>query len=186
MLLNFSGKTIIPLIFGFFLINIIHTPPAIAGRAILNQTPQTIQKYFGKPLSKSVKNNGINHTYSNSKIRRLFPDFADSKFSIIFVNNKAKYIILNMSSNKNADDFTYDSEQASKFYEYIFGYKPPIWKQLSAKFTGNETIYDYVYCLGDGVATSFTLGGYKQFLLGDAILYYDNHCEPPYKLNKNL
>ena len=175
-------KNIITLSLGIFLINI-NTPSAIAGRAIFNQTPQTLQKYFGKPLSKVIKNDSITYTYSNQQLHRLFPEFGDSQFSIMFIQNQAKYIILNMSTNKNADDFTYDGKQASKFYEYIFGYKPPIWQEIAHKFTGNETIYQYTYCLGDGVATNFILGGYKQFLLGEVILYYDNRCEPPYKSN---
>jgi hypothetical protein len=33
------------------------TPSVLAGRYVLNQTPQTIQKYFGKPLKVEATNN---------------------------------------------------------------------------------------------------------------------------------
>ncbi|WP_335097048.1 hypothetical protein [Nostoc sp.] len=33
----------------------------------------------------------------------------------------------------------------------------------TAIFGGNETIYFYQYCLGDGVTISFNRYGYKQF-----------------------
>lgn len=149
---------------------------AWAGQPVLNQTPQTIERTFGRYQTRLTTSDGVTYTYSATQLRQLFPQFPKTEWSITFVNNRAKYINLNVAANPNADDFTYDQPEAAKFFQYVFGYQPPTWQELSTKFTGNTTIYDYEYCLGDGIATSFTRMGYKQF--ADFIqLYYDPQCE---------
>jgi len=149
---------------------------AWAGQLVLNQTPQTIERTFGRYQTRLTTSDGVTYTYSPTQLRRLFPKFSKTGWSITFVNNRAKYISLNVAANPNADDFTYDQPEAAKFFQYVFGYQPPIWQELSVKFTGNETIHDYKYCLGDGVGTSFTRMGANQF--ADFIrLYYDPQCE---------
>ncbi len=149
---------------------------AWAGQPVLNQTPQTIERTFGRYQTRLTTSDGVTYTYSATQLRQLFPQFPKTEWSITFVNNRAKYINLNVAANPNADDFTYDQPEAAKFFQYVFGYQPPTWQELSTKFTGNTTIHDYEYCLGDGIATSFTRMGYKQF--ADFIqLYYDPRCE---------
>ncbi len=169
----------------FFLLNIF-LPPALAGRYVLNQTPQTIERHFGRYNTKKTNGEQVTYTYAPKSFRRLFPQFPKSNFSITFVNNQAKYINLNFNGDffKYPGSYNYDKPEATKFYNYIFGYQPPIWKELSAQFGGNETVYFYEYCLGDGVATSFERYGYKQFT-DSATLSYNNRCEPPYSLNQN-
>lgn len=153
--------------------------PVRAGQPVLNQTPQTIERTFGPYQTRLTTPDGVTYTYSATQLRQLFPQFPQTEWSITFVNNRAKSINLNVAANPNADDFTYDQAEAAKFFQFVFGYQPPTWQELSVKFTGNETIHDYQYCLGDGVGTSFTRMGYKQF--ADFIqLYYDSRCEPPY------
>jgi len=166
---------------GLLLLNSFLAPSAEAGRPVLNQTPQTIHRYFGGYKTRLTTNSGVTYTYAPVKFRQLFPKFRKSNFSITFVNNRAKNISLNFNASFGDPDvdYNYDGAEAEKFYNYIFGYKPPIWKQISRRF-GGETIYDYEYCLGDGVGNSFGRYGYKQFT-ELANFYYDSRCEPPYK-----
>lgn len=149
--------------------------PALAGRYVLNQTPAIIQRYFGNPLTKQVdpKNKQVVYSYSTKKIRKLLPKFPKTgTFTITFVNNRAQYINL----DQNGSGFDYGPVEAAKFFTYIFGYKPPIWKpiQLPNGGGGHEGFTEYKACLGDGVATD-----YADFLGGSLYsrLYYDPICE---------
>lgn len=160
--------------------------PVMAGRYVLNQTPQTMERYFGRHITKRTNGNDVIYIYNPKSFRRIFPQFPKSNFSITFVKKQAKYITLNFNADfsEYSGDQNYSQAEAAKFYNYIFGYQPPIWQELSAKFGGNETVYFYEYCLGDGVATSFDRYGYKQFT-DSATLSYDTRCEPPYKRDSN-
>lgn len=143
------------------------TPQALAGRYVLNQTPSTIQGYFGQPV-----NEVINY-YSTKDLQRIFPDFPkQGTFKIIFANNKAQRIELDTTQVDGQGNFSYDH---AKFFEYIFGYKPPIKKVI--KESGGEGFKAYEICLGDGVATSYTIAPGGLFIT----LYYKTACEPPYK-----
>ncbi|BAY92883.1 MULTISPECIES: hypothetical protein [unclassified Tolypothrix] len=179
--LGLTGLTV-----GLILVNSAIAPPALAGRYVLNQTPQTIERYFGRYITKKTNGEQVTYTYAPKSFRQLFKQFPKSDFSITFVKSQAKYITLNFNGDffQYPGSYNYDKAEATKFYNYIFGYQPPIWKELSAKFSGNETIYFYEYCLGDGVATNFERYGYKQFT-DSATLSYNNRCEPPYNLNEN-
>lgn len=166
----------------FILLIGVVAPTAEAGRYVLNQSPQTIKSYFGAPAKQILTAEGITYVYSPAGFRRLFPEYSKSVFNVNFVNNRVKNIILETDFSKKSPDFLNDIKvNFSKFYNYIFGYEPSVWKQLSSKFSGNETIYVYEYCLGDGVATQFSMGGANQNVLGGAqTFYYDTRCEPPY------
>jgi hypothetical protein len=64
----------------------------------------------------------------------------------------------------------------AKLYEAIFGYRPPIYKPLYLNY---GSFYSYINCLGDGVASSYSV------LLGERLdggisLTYNPACEPPY------
>jgi hypothetical protein len=175
-------KRIIGWSLAFILLIGVLAPTAEAGRYVLNQTPQTIKSYFGAPAKQILTAKGITYVYSPAGFRRLFPEYSKSVFNVNFVKNRVQNIILETDFSKKSPDFMNDIKvNFYKFYNYIFGYKPSVWKQLSSKFSGNETIYDYEYCLGDGVATQFSMGGADQNVLGGAAtFYYDTRCEPPY------
>lgn len=166
----------------FVLLIGILAPTAEAGRYVLNQTPQTIKSYFGAPAKQILTAQGITYVYSPAGFRRLFPEYPKSVFKLNFVKNRVQNIILETDFSQKSNNFMDDIKvNFSRFYNYIFGYQPSVWKQISSKFSGNETIYDYQYCLGDGVATQFSMGGANQNVLGgSATFYYDTHCEPPY------
>jgi len=158
---------------GLLLLMSVKVPPALAGRYVLNQTPETINRYFGQPL------NQITYTlnYPTTDLRRLFPGLSkESKFSITFVNNKVNYIELELNPNMTGSvRFNYEP---AKFFEYIFGYKPSIMKETNHPNYDQQGAYYHELCLGDGAATSYTTT-----VPGDLFikLYYNKACEPPYK-----
>jgi len=166
------------------MISIAERSPA-AGRYVLNQSPQTIERYFGPYWTRLTRTeNGITrvtYTYSPAGLLRVFPNTRIDRFAIAFIDNRAQSINLNINSSAYPDSFEYGQSEASRFYEYIFGYRPPIWKLLASRFSGNETIYSYDFCLGDGVSTGFVIGGAAQVLMGDVDLRYNSRCEPPYQ-----
>jgi hypothetical protein len=148
----------------------IAVPPALAGRYVLNQTPETINHYFGQPL------NEVTYTlkYPTTDLRRLFPDFPkNGEFQITFVNNRVQQIELKPNISGGEGTFSYNP---AKFFEYIFGYKPPILRVINRN-TG-EGFATYEVCLGDGVATSYTTSAPGDLFIS---LYYKTACEPPYK-----
>lgn len=158
----------------------------MAGRYVLNQPRQTLERYFGGYWTRLTHHDAdqvtrVTYTYSPRGIRRIFPQVRQAAFAITYVGDRAQTVHMSAIAGDDEQGFTYGQREAARFFQYVFGYQPPIWNLVSDRFTGNETIHDYVYCLGDGVATGFTLGGAQQFLLGEATLYYDLRCEPPYR-----
>lgn len=177
MQLRFLVKTLALIMLVFLLGNTLVIPSALAGRSVLNQNSDVIIQNFGEPLERIFAKDVDVYAYDTPELHRLFPQFPNSKFFITFIARKANSITVDFKGDFDSyPEDNYDKDTAFKFFNYIFGYEPPVWKELSSKFTGNETIYDYVYCLGDGVATSFTRYGYKQ-VTDYAILYYDKRCE---------
>ena len=174
-------STISGLSFCLLLLNGIFAPSAQAGRPVFNQTPQTINRYFGGYKTRLITPNEVIYTYAPTQLKRLFPKFPKSNFTITFVKNKAKNITLNFNGGDNSyrGGNNYNQATAAKFYNYIFGYQPPVWKELSWHVL-TEGLRDYEYCLGDGVSTYFWVGGADQATF-DASLHYDSRCEPPYK-----
>lgn len=171
MLKNYLLK-LIALCLGVLLLMSVKIPPAWAGRYVINQTPETINRYFGQPL------NQITYTlnYSTTDLRRLFPNLSkDATFKITFVNNKVNYIELEHSTNTGLVAFNYEP---AKFFEYLFGYKPSIIKETNHPNNDQQGAYYHELCLGDGAATS-----YVTTIHGDLFvkLYYSKACEPPYK-----
>jgi hypothetical protein len=70
---------------GLLLLMSVKVPPALAGRYVLNQTPETINRYFGQPL------NQVTYTlnYPTTDLRRLFPSLSkESKFRSLLLTTK--------------------------------------------------------------------------------------------------
>jgi hypothetical protein len=144
-------------------------PPAFAGRYVINQTPETINSYFGPPL------NEVKYTlnYPTTELRTVIPKLPEkAEIKITFVNNKVQLVELEPNVVNPEASFTYEPE---KFFKYLFGYQPPI-KKLINQSTG-EGFANYEICLGDGVATSYTTSAPGDFYIN---LYYKTACEPPY------
>lgn len=169
-------KKFILLSLGILLLSGLFPTPALAGRYVLNQTPATIQRYFGRPLAIEPlpdKPNTKQYIYSAAGARRIFPTFPkQGRFGMTFVNNQVQTIWL----IPNTPSDGYFDYSAQKFFNYIFGYEPPTWKNLQYP-GGHEGFADYRGCLGDGVVATHT-----DYLLGSdhITLAYDSICEPPY------
>lgn len=151
--------------------------PAMAGRYVLDQTPQTIERYFGRYWTRLTTTNAsgdrvVTYTYSPRPLQRLFTGAENSTFKVIFVNNRAQQITL---ENMWTHDF--DIPDAARFFEYVFAYSPP---QSEYQDLGTETLvhghWENTACLGDGVLTRYdnTGGGVTFFVT----LSYDQRCEP--------
>ena len=82
---------------------------------------------------------------------------------VIYVNNRAQRIEL-----KPNGEFSYNP---AKFFDYLFGYQPPIGQSSFDVGKG-------LLCLGDGIATQYTTTAPGDDLLIE--VYYNSACEPPY------
>ncbi|MGL4378512.1 MAG: hypothetical protein ACRCT1_18880 [Microcoleaceae cyanobacterium] len=178
--MNLLRKTI-GLSLGLLLVSGSLPENAIAGRYVLNQTPEQIEKYWGSPLSKIPKETEkgtqeIIYSYQTKPLRRIFPTLPkNAEFQVTFVNNQA--IRISLLTNSNGDQpFTFSSLEAAQLFNYIFGYEPPTWKTLPHIY-GHEGFGETKACLGDGVGIFF-----YSFMWGEdqISLYYDPLCEPPY------
>ena len=152
------------------LLFIIRISPAWAGRYVINQTPETINSYFGKPLNQVQ----YNLNYPTTELRKVLTKFPQQgEFIITFVNNKVQLIQLVPNVATDDEPFTYEPD---KFFKYLFGYQPPIAKVINR--SSGEGFESYEICLGDGVATSYTTSAPGDLFIE---LYYKTACEPPYK-----
>ncbi|NJM58824.1 MAG: hypothetical protein HC857_17430 [Synechococcales cyanobacterium RU_4_20] len=72
-----------------------------------------------------------------------------------------------------------EKQVESRFFQYVFGYRPPIYKPLS--YTGGNFGEIFSNCLGDGVVSS-----YKIYAIApkptpiDFSLRYESVCSRPY------
>ncbi|MGE5656978.1 MAG: S-layer homology domain-containing protein [Actinomycetota bacterium] len=135
----------------------------IAPRPIFDRTPEIIESYFGFPISGS--------SYASTAIKRFCCGnyTGNINFSISFGNGKANVISFEPDWDaNNPSDVNID-----KLFEYLFGYKHPIWKDISRPLQGHEGFWDAEYCLGDGVAVSWTesIAGQTNIKL-----YYNSSC----------
>ncbi len=173
-----TSSPIIALCFGFQILSGLMAPEAQAGRYVLNQSPEAIQRSFGTPLAIEVfpaTPNIKSYTYSAAGIRRIFPDFPrQGSFGMTYVNNRVTQIWLVPNSTVAG---VFNSFDPRKFFDYIFAYEPPIWQELPYS-GGHEGFVAYKACLGDGVGISFT-----QYQLGfdNISMVYNPVCEPPYQ-----
>ena len=154
----------------------IFAPQAQAGRYILNQTPQKIQRYFGRPIAREQNAASTTYTYSAKPLRRVIPKLPKQAiFQISFIKNKAQVISLTVNAPEE-QSFNYSQPEAQAIFNYIFGYKPPLWKPIPLPFGGggHEGFRDHKVCLGDGVVTNFI--SYRK---GEEFiqLQYDPACE---------
>lgn len=154
---------------GLLLLISLKVPPALAGRYVINQTSETINSYFGQPL------NEVKYTlnYPTTELRKVIPKLPkQGELKITFVNNKVQLIQLEPNVVTPEEIFSYEPK---KFFNYLFGYQPPIMKLI--KQSTGEGFGSFEYCLGDGIATSYTTSAPGDLFIE---LYYKTACEPPY------
>lgn len=132
------------------------------GRYVLNQSFETIEKYFGRPLV----NVEVTANYSIKDLKKSFPDFpSDGEFKITFVNGKAQRIAVSPEL------------PAKSLFEYIFGYAAPAEIIVEEyRITGG---YTAILCLGDGIGARIELTG-AGGLANSTTLFYDAEFVRPY------
>lgn len=177
------------------LIALIILPPAntaIAGQAVFNQTPETMDKAFGRYWTKLTREDSdgkayVTYTYSPNKLRRLFPDYPALQFTMVYRDNRVQFVTFipyetaEDAKNQNAplieQEEVISSKMEEKLFEYLFGYRPSIYKPL---YEEAGLTYFYTNCLGDGVASSYGVTTHSR-QMSDITLRYDQACEPPYE-----
>ncbi|MDY6936584.1 MAG: hypothetical protein SWY16_02870 [Cyanobacteriota bacterium] len=150
-------------------------PPPTQARPVFNQTTDTIQSYFGLPLSEAIEDNQTTYTYISDEIWQQFPGFeSGGELTVTFVRDRATRIFFSPTSDPN-DPFDGGSAVETLF-ESVFGYQPSTRQPYPGHTSSGEGFLTYKECLGDGVATTYdyigTLGG--SFYVGFA---YDPTCE---------
>ncbi len=165
-------------------------PPAQAGRAVLNQTSATIEKIFGPYWTKLTTTNAtgqavVIYTYSPAPVQDLFPDRPATILQMSYVGDRVQSVeVLPYRTPQEVthqttelDDSTIQKQQLeARFFEAIFGYRPPIYKPLYLNY---GSFYSYINCLGDGVASAYSVH-FSTELMGGIALSYNTACEPPY------
>jgi hypothetical protein len=168
-------------LFGFSL-----APSVLAERYVLDQTPETIQRYFGKPLKVEVSNDSQRkfYTYSISKLRQVLPSLPEgATFGMTLSNNRVSDIWLfvnaiseETSASEEPESFSFGQPEAFKLYRYIFADNPPLWKEIELPFGGggHEGFIDHKFCFGDSVVITFIT-----YMLGqeNIRIFYDPICK---------
>jgi hypothetical protein len=164
---------------------------ALAGQAVFNQTPETMDKAFGRYWTKLTQEYDgkpyVTYTYSPNKLRRRLPGYPASEFTMIYRDNRVQSVTFRPYKTAEDAKKQYDpliqqeevisSKMEEKLFEYLFGYRPSIYKPL---YEEAGTAYSYTNCLGDGVASSYAVA-HSTYLISGITLNYDQACEPPYE-----
>jgi hypothetical protein len=123
---------------------VIDVPETRKKRQIFGESPEKIAEYFGHPLQEEVRNNDF-------VVKYPFDRYPGVRFEITFQDNQATYILYQFSPD--FPDFTgIYSDDTQKLFEVIFGYKNPIYRQISS--SGGCGFYSTIVCMGDGIQLS--------------------------------
>lgn len=163
-------------------------PAPPVGRYVINQSPETIERYFGAYLTESILQRGnetaTERTYDNTSIRQAVPGLPiDAQFKTVFINRLSREVVLGPASGEEFPDdpawhaFDINQENIFNFFEYVFGYRPSNFRSVpSHDRGGHEGFGEYRFCLGDGIqllSIGFTAGN------GPLRLSYSADCESP-------
>lgn len=165
-------------------------PEAVAGRYVLNQTPATIEKSFGRYWTKLTQKNDngtvfVTYWYSPAKVRRLFPDRPATTLSMTYVDNRVQSIdIIPYKTKQDVADqstpmnsrYLEDLKMQERYFEAVFGYRPPTYRALYLNY---GSFYSYRNCLGNGVMSAYTFH-FDERLVQGISFSYNAACEPPY------
>jgi hypothetical protein len=163
--------------------------PVWAGRAVFNQTPEQIDRTFGRYWTKLTQRDGDGkvYTYSPARFRAAFPNYPASRFVMIYRDGRVQsvqFLPYPTIAAAKAQEGPILSEQQieteqmeAKVFEAVLGYRPAIYKPLH-QITGVWP--RYTTCLGDGVASQYALLVHSEMLTSGFTLFYDKQCEPPY------
>jgi hypothetical protein len=194
--ITLAGRTLVAVALLIALV-ILPANTAIAGQAVFNQTPETMDKAFGRYWTKLTREGSdgkayVTYTYSPNRLRRRLPAYPAAEFTMIYRDNRVQSVTFRpyktVEDAKNQNDPLIQQEEVisskmeENLFEYLFGYRPSIYKPL---YEEAGTAYSYVNCLGDGVASSYAVAHSTQLMSG-ITLTYNQSCEPPYERIKLL
>lgn len=159
---------------------------ATTKRPVLNQPSQVLEQYFGKYWSRKTDRlpggiTQVTYTYPVQPLRRLFPETPDLKFSVVFVNNRAREVAI-VSPNARLTQY---ADRMDQFFAYVFGAPPskttPVYKKdLTDPAEMSGSLQAKTLCLENGIATS-----YEWHSVPEATLYgkfvVDDRCLFPVK-----
>ncbi|NJN30517.1 MAG: hypothetical protein HC824_08880 [Synechococcales cyanobacterium RM1_1_8] len=177
--------------------------PAIAGRYVFNQTPETIEKSFGRYWTKKTFFVGddrpkqiIQLTYSPTGLRRTFPEFPNATLRMNYSNNRVVEVSflpgngpetsakLFNASLQSPSEIIQKKAIEARFFRYILGYNSGLYKPLH--YTGGNSGESFSTCLGDGVVSDYFIDNLTnqtttgEPLIGSFSLSYTTECSRPY------
>jgi hypothetical protein len=161
-----------------------------SGRYVLNQSPATIEKSFGRYWTKLTRKNEagkvfVTYWYSPAKLRRLFPDRPATMLSMTYVDGRVQSIEIrpyktpqdvSEGSTLMTSEILNNLKMEERYFEAVFGYQPPINKPLYLNY---GSFYSYQNCLGDGIVSAYTFH-FNERLVSGISFGYNQVCEPPY------
>ncbi len=184
----------------FVLPSIFYPRPAMAGRAVLNQTPQTIEKSFGRhwtkltlpPADGLTKDRLVRYTYSPTALRRVFPEFPKATLSMNYRSDRVISIdfssggpsnqetVLTALDTQSIPEVVKSKRIEARFFRYIFGYDPSI--DIPLSFTGGNFGEVHSSCLGDGAVSTYSIDNLAPIRPAvDFSLLYTSKCSKPYE-----
>jgi hypothetical protein len=177
--------------------------PAIAGRSIFNQTPETIEKSFGRYWTKrTFLINGdrprqiVQYTYSPAGLRRAFPEFPKATLVMDYSNNRVVEVSFSPGPGPETSAQLFKSKTDSpaetiqkqaieaRFFRYLLGYNSGLYKPL--RYVGGNAGEAFSTCLGDGVVSHYFIDNLSnqqttgEPLIGLFSLAYTTQCSRPY------
>lgn len=188
------------------LLGLMQPLPAIAGRPIFNQTPETIEKSFGRYWTKRTfyeqDRNGksipyVAYTYSPAGLRRAFPEFPKATLTMEYLNNRVvrasfspagkPETVANLFKSSKTDtpsSLVRGKAIEARFFRYLLGYNSGIHKPIH--YTGGNFGEVFNTCLGDGVISSYSTDNLenqlttREPLIHLFTLAYTTACSRPY------
>lgn len=126
-------------------------------RTIFNQSPETIERYFGRYWTRlttkdSKGNTIIAYTYNPAKFQRIFPESAGVQFTIIFENQRARSIEISHGRNLMQNYL----DRMNQVFITLFGDAPnskhPVYKKVVADTREQGGTLHYTqYCITDRI-----------------------------------
>ncbi|MDY6939649.1 MAG: S-layer homology domain-containing protein [Cyanobacteriota bacterium] len=158
-------------------------PQALAGRAVLNRSPQVLARYFGAPMKvKPCKLPAANfdldrkctvRVYNPSDLGSVFPKLDRNTLEITFIDDRSALI----QFARDGADLTYTPEKANQLFKYLFGYRAPVWHLYEEESDRDLPIWNYKVCLGDGIATAYSAYSTPSGSVPHLSIFYNRDCD---------
>lgn len=138
---------------GILLLYAVFAPVASAGRPVLNESPDTIERYFGRPMRPGTGTPSQTFIlYSPLGLQAIVPQA--TVFSIYFSQQRAKQVVI-----KFFLPTSYGQNEASALFNYIFADNPTMWKEIrreNLSTANGQRVTNFAYCVANGIENEFT------------------------------